>query len=523
MNIRQTKTFLCNEDFPIARTRAGKLRGYLSDDVYCFRGVEYAQARRFHMPEPVTPWEGVKNAVDYGHGCPEMSYSLEGKSAQGQMICPQRLWYMGEDVQNLNLWTKSLDPAAKRPVMVWMHGGGFAGGSATQLFAYDGWEMAHNYDVVLVTVNHRLNMLGYFDLSDYGEQYAHSGNLGQADLVAALEWVRDNIASFGGDPDNVTIYGQSGGGGKVMTLMQMPAADGLYHKAIIQSGIGAHRRGGEVRRDREMVARTVELLGLTRDTIGQIETMDYTIVANAVRQAVGELGIGSPMSWSVYNWSPVPDGTYYPGNPFEVGFRRECNHIPLLAGTCLSEFGTGDTIGTKANWTDGQRLAALEKVYGAAAPAVRDAFQAAYPELDWAYAACTDNNMRPATVDFLTLRAQQLEAPVYNYLFTFESPLFGGQMPGHSGDLHFTFHNAAYCEAMTKPGVTERVQDEMAGAWAAFAATGSPNGRDLPVWKPFRADAPYTLCFGDTTVLKKGHDAELQALLSRSAPAQMPR
>jgi len=167
-------------------------------------------------------------------------------------------------------------------------------------------------------------------------------------------------------------------------------------------------------------------------------------------------------------------------------------------------------------------MAVLEKVYGEAAPAVRDAFKEAYPEIDWSYAACVDNNMRPATVDFLAQRSEQADAPVYNYVFTFESPLFGGQMPGHSGDLHFSFHNAAYCEAMTKPGVTERVQDEMAGAWAAFAATGSPNGKDLPVWKAFTPDNPYTLCIGDTTELKRGHDKALIEVLKNTAP-QMPR
>lgn len=152
-------------------------------------------------------------------------------------MVPQRYWSFSEHCQNLNIWTPSIDPEAKKPVMVWLHGGGFFGGCSTQLYSYEGWEMSHNYDVVIVTVNHRLNMLGFLDLSEMGEEYKNSGNLGMADLVEALRWVKRNIAAFGGDPDNVTIYGQSGGGGKVSTLMQMPSADGLYHRAIIQSGV----------------------------------------------------------------------------------------------------------------------------------------------------------------------------------------------------------------------------------------------------------------------------------------------
>lgn len=237
MNIREKKGFVCEEDYPVVQTTEGKLRGYVDGDVFCFRGVDYAWAERFQMPEPPKSWEGIQDALDYGYGCPEMSYSLKGKSPKGQFMVPQRFWSISEHCQNLNIWTPSIDPEAKKPVMVWFHGGGFFGGCSTQLYSYEGWGMSHNYDVVIVTVNHRLNMLGFLDLSELGEEYRNSGNLGMADLVEALRWVKRNITAFGGDPDNVTIYGQSGGGGKVSTLMQMPSADGLYHRAIIQSGV----------------------------------------------------------------------------------------------------------------------------------------------------------------------------------------------------------------------------------------------------------------------------------------------
>ena len=232
MSLRKTTRFICTEDYPIVDTPKGKIHGYVDGDVFCFHGIEYAHAKRFHMPEPVKSWEGVKRAHDYGCGCPEMTYSLEGKKDGNELILPQRVWYMSENVQNLNIWTKSIEKGVKKPVMVWFHGGGFSGGAAQHLYSYEGWEMAENYDVVLVSVNHRLNMLGFMDLSEFGEEYRYSGNAGIADLVEALKWVRDNIVCFGGDPDYVTIYGQSGGGGKVTTLMNTPRRTGFIIKPL---------------------------------------------------------------------------------------------------------------------------------------------------------------------------------------------------------------------------------------------------------------------------------------------------
>ena len=206
----KARRFLCTATEPVVRTTAGQLRGYRSDDVYVFRGIPYATAKRFQMPQPIEPWEGIRDALAYGPGNPEMTMSLESREELDQLMVPGRIWSISEAPMNLNVWTRSIDPGARRPVMVWLHGGGFSGGSATHLYSYDGYQMADLYDVVLVTVNHRLNMQGFFNLSAFGGVYAHSGNAGMADLVAALEWVRDNITAFGGDPDNVTIYGQSG-------------------------------------------------------------------------------------------------------------------------------------------------------------------------------------------------------------------------------------------------------------------------------------------------------------------------
>ena len=216
--------FFSTLDAPVVETKAGKLRGFRFNDVYTFHGIEYAYADRFQAPRPVEPWDGVKNATNYGYISP-----TGGEPAPtSEIFIPHRFWPANEHCQFLNVWTPGLEKDRKRPVMVWLHGGGYANGSSMEQVAYEGDELAKYGDVVVVTVNHRLNLLGFLDMSPYGEKYANSVNAGMADIVAALQWVHDNIEGFGGDPDNVLIFGQSGGGGKVETLLQTPAAAGLF-------------------------------------------------------------------------------------------------------------------------------------------------------------------------------------------------------------------------------------------------------------------------------------------------------
>ena len=206
---------------PVLHTTSGDLKGYFYDGVYIYKGIPYAYADRFQMPVP-SKWDGVKDATNYGFVCPLQNQD----TPNGELMVPHRYWPQDEHCQSLNIWTNKLDPEAKKPVLVWFHGGGYAAGSSIEQVAYDGVSIAKKGDSILVSVNHRLNILGYLDLSPFGEKYKNSANAGHADMVAALQWVHDNIAAFGGDPENVTIFGQSGGGMKVATLMNTPAADG---------------------------------------------------------------------------------------------------------------------------------------------------------------------------------------------------------------------------------------------------------------------------------------------------------
>ncbi len=212
---------------PVVQVKSGKLRGYMDGKTYTFLGIPYASAERFELPQPVKPWEGTKNAQAWGPVCPIPEMTAPGVD---EFVFPHRYWLQNEHCQVLNIWTQSITPGVKKPVMVWMHGGGFTNGSSMEAYAYDGRNLSEYGDVVVVSLNHRLNILGTLDLSAYGPEYANSRYTGTADPVAALQWVHDNIETFGGDPGNVTIFGQSGGGGKVVRMLT-PAAQGLFHKS----------------------------------------------------------------------------------------------------------------------------------------------------------------------------------------------------------------------------------------------------------------------------------------------------
>ena len=262
------KEFYMSKSAPIVETPKGKIRGFHYDGVDHFYGIRYAKAKRFQMPEPVKAWEGVKDAGSYGMICPV----LNEPQPMGEVTIPHRFWPSSEHCQYLNVWTTKCDPEAKKPVLFWMHGGGFSAGSSIEQVAYDGFNLAKLDDVVVVTVNHRLNVFGYLDLSAYGEKYKNSVNVGMADLVEALRWVRDNIACFGGDPDNVTIFGQSGGGAKVTVLGQIPEADGLFHKAIVMSGVmGGGGFGGKPCEHKDFVLELLKVLNLEEKDVEKLE------------------------------------------------------------------------------------------------------------------------------------------------------------------------------------------------------------------------------------------------------------
>ncbi len=505
-----TKQVVCTYDDPVAETRQGRLRGVKIDSTYIFRGVKYADAKRFHMPEPVQPWEGIREAFQFGHVCCELNTPIP----HDQYTVPHYFFPQSEDCQYLNIWTQSLDKTKKRPVMVWMHGGGWFSGSSLEIYSYDGENLSRFGDVVVVSLNHRLNVLGYLDLSRYGEQYKNSVNAGLADLVAALRWIHENIENFGGDPGNVTIFGQSGGGAKVLSMLQTPAADGLFHRAIMQSG-GAQGRHApnheQARADSQwMAAKIIERLGITPDRIEEIETVDWYDLAQATGEAIW---LFSKETGRRAGWAPIYDGEYYFGHPGAYGFREESKHIPMLVGSVYAEFASnydrpiGD--GQKNKWSEEYKLQLYRERFGEKADAVLAAFRKAYPGRNIADVFFTDLNSRKNCGAFLKLRAECGAAPCYNWLFALESPFNGGTLPWHNAEEPYVFYNADYIESAYIPQVSEKLQKIMAGAWVAFAETGDPNHEGMPAWHPVTPDSVPTMVFDRETWEGVDHDAEL--------------
>ena len=258
---------------PVVTVKGGKLRGLREGKTNSFLGVRYAEAERFGQPKPVQSWEGIKNAQVYGAVCPS---PLQTAVSSDELVFPHRFGIANENCQYLNVWTQNLTPAVKKPVMVWMHGGGFTNGASNEGYAYDGKSLSEFGDVVVVSVNHRLNIIGTLDLSAYGAEYANSRQTGMADLVASLQWVHDNIETFGGDPDNVMIFGQSGGGGKVVRLMHMPAAKGLFHKVSAQSGSASYRGtdpAAAIKGQQALAAAVLKQLNLTGSQIDKLKAV----------------------------------------------------------------------------------------------------------------------------------------------------------------------------------------------------------------------------------------------------------
>lgn len=503
------------------KTACGALRGVCTDGTYIFRGVPYATAPRFRMPLPPEPWEGVKNALNYQNVCPEENTGV----AHDQYYVPHYHGPQSENCQFLNIWTQSIDAEIKRPVMVWIHGGLMDTGSAVELFAYDGENLSRFGDVVVVSVSHRLNVLGFLDLSAYGEEYRYSGVTGIADLVAALKWIKENIAAFGGDAGNVTLFGQSGGGQKISALLQTPAADGLFHKAIIQSGMSAegHRPGfGKIdpsigaagnhnrREDAQALADyVVNNLGLNRDTISRIDTIPYHALAKAgvkAKQQCRQAGI-------VASWCPTFDGDYYMGDAMAQGFRKESSAVKIIIGSNLGEFsgnaGRSPINRSKSTWTHDEINTLIQQRFGDYSDAAIAAFKQAYPDHSLADLPLMDDEFRKGVIDFARIRHASGCAPVYTYMFSLEMPYLGGSLPWHNCEEPYVLHNAEYLEASYIPGVSERMQDIMSAAWVAFARTGDPNHPMLPHWECYNAEDKPIMVFDKEINLRHNLDDTL--------------
>lgn len=518
---------VASPDVAVVSTKAGKLQGYIHNGIFTYKGVQYAQADRFTAPKPVEPWIGIKTALTYGRVAPQLT------DEQNDIFPPH--WYMphweprnypqSDDCQNLNIWTPNINDNKKRPVMVWLHGGGYFMGSAQVEDVYDGENLSRKGDVVVVSINHRLNSIGFLDLSAYNSKY--SPNNGILDIVAALQWIHDNIEQFGGDPNNVTLFGQSGGGAKILSLTSMPATKGLFHKAIVQSGSN-ETMGMSLptqKHARRVAELTLQNLGLPAVDVDKLQTMPYSELSEAANKAINQAAaeFGSDVMYPNSGWSPVIDGVNVVQNPVVDGFSPNANNIPLLIGTAANEWATIDQwstmavsqIDNKNNWTDAQVEQKLREKYGANTEAVKSAFREAYPDKPIANALYVDSRLRSRAVKTAKIKSDQA-APVYNYVFTWETPIMGGfAMAYHCAEIPFVFNNIALSADAT--GATKEayaLADKISQAWINFARTGNPNAKGLPNWEPFTRQSGATMILDNKSELRYHHDDKLMKIFN---------
>lgn len=502
------------DSVPVIRTTSGKLQGYRYDGIYTFKGIPYATAKRFQMPEAVVPGEDVFDATSYGYVCP----LIDSVTPSGEITIPHRYWLPNENCLNLNIWTKSLDPDANKPVMVWLHGGGFVAGSSIEQEAYDGANMSRFGDVVVVSVNHRLNILGYLDLSLFGEKYKHSANAGQADLLAALHWIHNNIRAFGGDPDNVILFGQSGGGMKITSLMQTPAADGLFHKAVIMSGVADSRLMPEPTGDGRMIVNAMlKNLGLASDEVEKLETLPYYTLArayNSVKNEVAKKG-------GYIGGAPMKDD-FYLGDPLTVGYTEHAKTIPVLIGSVFGEFAFDPLPFNKFALSRQEQLQILEKAYGDRTQDAVALFEKAYPGKQPADLLALDRIFRAPSKALARLTAMGKKAPAYLYNFTLDFPIYHSHTAWHCSDIPFVFHNTDKVEVCGIPGVTEKLESEIFNALMAFARTGDPNHAGIPHWAPVTAETEPTMIFDRSCSVRIDYDDALLKLMSEVLPELTP-
>ena len=502
------RQFLCTKTEPVVETKAGKLRGFVLDGTYTFHGVKYADAKRFQQPTPVKPWEGIKDALAYGYVAP----LLQQDQPSNELLVPHRYWPQDENCQYLNIWTQSIDPNAKKPVLVWLHGGGFAAGSSIEHVAYEGENMSKYGDVVVVSINHRLNILGYLDLSPFGEKYANSANAGNADMVAALRWIHDNIENFGGDPENVTLFGQSGGGMKVWTLMQTPAADGLFHKGVVQSGCVDGFVSHPENSDGTAIVNAL-MKELRIKNVEKLETVPYARLAAAYNKVAPKVA----KTGAYIGGNPMENG-WYVGDPCEVGFTEHAKTIPVMVGTVLGEFAFGPAL-TAEQKADKKFIdAKIAKKYGEGADELKALFAKVSPDTDISAVLFLDSVFRSPSIKFIQEKAKHPESGTYSYMMTYTFPYDGGHIAWHCSEIPFVFHNTALTAAFNEEGVTELLEKQMCDAWLNFARTGKPSSDALPEWPACTAEDEATMIFDKTCEVRHNYDHALVALHKKVSP-----
>jgi len=520
---------------PIVEIVSGRVRGMVAGGIHAFKGIPYgastAGAGRFMPARSAAAWSGVRDALAYAGHAPQSPNRAKRRPELATILGPADATPEGEDCLTLNVWTPGIGASSsnggKRPVMVWLHGGAFAYGSGNRAVT-EGANLACRGDVVVVSVNHRLNILGHLHLADLGgERYAHSGNAGVLDLIAALRWVRDNIAGFGGDPGNVTIFGESGGGGKVSVLLAMPEARGLFHRAVIQSG--ATVRVSTRERANALAEAVLKQFEFGKGDCDRLQSVPLDRLLAAIAPASRAVGPTDRKLLDRYDFGPVVDGGDLPRQPFDPDAPAIADDIPLLIGGLREEsalFLADDDEIWHGRLTEEALRRRIAAVAGAEADQVIDLYRTMLPNgsrEDRLITALTGSNFWVRSVLLAERKAARgglngNGAPVYMYSLDWQSPAHGGRLKAHHAmDLSFVFDTTEVPDT-TKgaPGAAD-LAAIMSSVWAAFARSGNPQTAAIPHWPAYTAATRATMIFDTECHIVADPDHDARLLWSRIA------
>ena len=520
-NENDDQQLLIGDNIAIAETKYGKVKGFILRGITCYRGIPFGAdtsgKNRFMPPQPPKPWTNILPAVWWGNTAPQI---MDNRYANAYSSFVDHWNYddVSEDCLKLNIWTPDID-TKKRPVLVWLHGGGYTNGNGIEQDGYDGENLSRKGDVVFISINHRLGPIGFSDLSGIGgSKFANSGNVGALDMVAALEWVRDNIANFGGDPGNVTIMGQSGGGAKVCVLAAMPKAKGLFHKAVPLSG--STIKAMDQTASQKLGEYILKEAGLSASEVEKLQEMpwkEYILVANKAAQkfAAENAGVGVRGGFS-----PVADGTNIPTGQFFSDSSGISSDVPMMISTTFHEWGMARTMPEMELITREKAIDMLKERAGMGgglgekAATVYDAYTKAFPNAKPIEVLTLVSSNRKGVIDTANAKASQ-KAPVYLAWFGWEPPLFDNRMRAfHCLDICFWFANTDLMLTHTGGGKRPRaLSDKMSGALLQFMRTGNPNKGGLPEWKAYTAEKGETMILTDQPELKNDPDREARKLI----------
>ena len=510
------------DNIAVADTAYGRVRGFIMKDIYSFLGIPYGAdtsgKNRFMPPQKPEPWKDVFPAVYWGNSAPQL---LENFYANRYLAFTDDWHYddVSEDCLRINVWTPGVKDGKKRPVMFWIHGGGFTSGNAIEHPEYHGENFARYGDVVFCSINHRLGPLGFADFAGVGgEKYLASGNVGMLDIVAALEWVRDNISNFGGDPGNVTIMGQSGGGAKVCTLTAMPSAQGLFHKAVALSGSSI--KAGEKAEAENLGAYVLKEAGIPASAIDKLQALpwrDYYAIANKANSKLREESGAGPRGGG---FRPVADGLFLPQHPYYPEASPLAAKIPMIICTTFYERSPSSFDSSLENLTKAQAKEQLKVLRGFGtsvgenASAVYDAYEKAFPDRKPIEIVSMAISNRKNAIAVADVKSKQ-PSPVYLAWFGWNPPLFDGRLRAfHTLDIGFWFYNTDRQLSHSGGGARPRkLASKMAGALLQFMKTGNPNVEGMPEWPRYSAAKGETMILNDVCEVQHDPDREARKAL----------